>query len=354
MNDIKIGILTFHNTTNYGATLQTFALQYYLNTKCSSVEIIDYRPRAASKAYFRALFFNRKPLWGLRKLLLFKKFRNRYLKVTDFHSSTFGRLYPRVSGFTHIFCGSDEIWNINSFRGFDDAFFLKGLERGDARKISYAASVGESKSFGDNAGEIRYLLQRFSLISVRDKTTQRILSKECNLTSDLVLDPTFLVDFDVALTPITPPPIDDFILVYGTLSLSEQEFLKIKAKALRLTVVSVGYYNSCADISLTSISVEEWVSYFREAKFVATTFFHGVIFALKYSKDIYVFDRSNKNAKILGLSQCLDLNVSELDTESEGFCKLHVKHYRRGDGFEESFREALANSRDFIDRALRE
>ena len=40
---MKIGILTFHNALNYGAVLQCYALQHYLQAKGHDAEVIDYR-----------------------------------------------------------------------------------------------------------------------------------------------------------------------------------------------------------------------------------------------------------------------------------------------------------------------
>ena len=39
---MKIGILTFHRTTNYGAALQAYALQQTLIGQGHDAEIIDY------------------------------------------------------------------------------------------------------------------------------------------------------------------------------------------------------------------------------------------------------------------------------------------------------------------------
>jgi len=41
---MKIGIITFHWATNYGAMLQAFALQTYLESKGNEVYIINYKP----------------------------------------------------------------------------------------------------------------------------------------------------------------------------------------------------------------------------------------------------------------------------------------------------------------------
>ena len=41
---MKIGILTFHWATNYGAVLQCYALQAYLEQLGHNVRVIDYKP----------------------------------------------------------------------------------------------------------------------------------------------------------------------------------------------------------------------------------------------------------------------------------------------------------------------
>ena len=54
----KIGILTFHRAENYGAVLQTYALQEYISKMSSNyeVEVIDYRSPFIEK-YYKLLSF---------------------------------------------------------------------------------------------------------------------------------------------------------------------------------------------------------------------------------------------------------------------------------------------------------
>ena len=64
---MKIGIITFHWATNYGAILQAYALQSYLEERGNQVEVINYKP-ATHDLKFSHLF--RDP----RKLLHISKF----------------------------------------------------------------------------------------------------------------------------------------------------------------------------------------------------------------------------------------------------------------------------------------
>ena len=46
---MKLGIITFHNTLNYGAQLQAYALQVVLEGWNYDVEIVDYRNLAVTE-----------------------------------------------------------------------------------------------------------------------------------------------------------------------------------------------------------------------------------------------------------------------------------------------------------------
>ena len=50
---MKIGIVTFHWATNYGAILQAYALQNYLKKNGHEVFIINYRPKQYRKSIYK-------------------------------------------------------------------------------------------------------------------------------------------------------------------------------------------------------------------------------------------------------------------------------------------------------------
>ena len=48
---MKIYTITCHDVYNYGAALQAYALQHYLESRGHEVEIIDYLPQYMDKSY---------------------------------------------------------------------------------------------------------------------------------------------------------------------------------------------------------------------------------------------------------------------------------------------------------------
>lgn len=85
---MKIGILTFHCAHNYGAVLQTYALQEILKTMGHEVFIIDYRPKYivdVYKIFNIRRFISKSPITSLKKTLNeILNFRNRIFRYYKF------------------------------------------------------------------------------------------------------------------------------------------------------------------------------------------------------------------------------------------------------------------------------
>lgn len=334
----KIGILTFHNTTNYGATLQAYALQKRLAQLGMESEIIDYRPKKATQMYRRALRPNRFWFYNMSKVWFFAKFRKQHLSLSASSTDNINELPHIVKQYKNVIIGSDEIWNVNSFRGFDKGFFLPFEETKEVGKFSYAASVGAARSFGKHKSEITSALTSFEKISVRDAYTQSLLKNECNLSSETVVDPTLLIDFKEFLQD-QPSIKKPYILLYGTITPEEEvDVLKI-AEQLNCQIISVGEFNKCAHKNLLSSSIPQWLNLIDKAEYVCTSFYHGAIFAWKFDKPFIFLKRASKTAKFDGLVKDLKLiesqklpipnnetrsNLSEYTSSSETMLRLQT------------------------------
>ncbi len=301
----RIGILTYHNTTNYGATLQAYALQKRLTQLGADSEIIDYRPKKAAQMYRRALIPSRMWVQNVLKILAFARFRKEHLVLSSSSAGDIQELVCLAKNYSKIIFGSDEIWNIESFRGFDEGFFLPFEETKNVEKFSYAASAGATKSFGSNQSKVANALKLFKEITVRDEFTQSLLQAECDLCVERVIDPTLLVDFnELTCTPVEKKP---YVLVYGTLSTKEVTVAREIAQKLDCSIVSIGEFNHCADKNIMRAGVRQWLGLMNNAEFVLTSFFHGAIFAWKFGKPFIFLRRASKTAKFDGFAKDLAL-----------------------------------------------
>ncbi|MBW4614361.1 MAG: polysaccharide pyruvyl transferase family protein [Desmonostoc vinosum HA7617-LM4] len=317
---MKVGILTFHHTTNYGATLQAYALMKTIERQGYEVEIIDYRPHSAIQYYRKDI---QKTLANKRQLirpktivflvnLLIKRlkmdsFLNSHIKLSRYRIHTNIELKNSVIDYHVIVAGSDQIWCLDSYRGFDSSFFLDFVNSKVFRKVSYAASVNNTNTLGDRQKVICELISDFDAISVRDSHSLRLIENECGRLATQVLDPTFLFDFNEIKA--VPKLKQKFLLVYhdGEMEPYQESFIKAIAEIGKLTIISIGTFKKIADKSLIAIGAEEWLGYLSKASYVVTNTYHGTIFAIKFKKPFNVFANKYKTNKIGDLLENLNL-----------------------------------------------
>ena len=357
---MKIGIITFHHTTNYGATLQAYALSKALTVWGHSVEIIDYRPKGAVGFYVKQLLpiQNRRFDWNedfyrhILKAMRMRRFLVSSLSLSKLrcYSNHKLRAIFEAANYDAIITGSDQVWCLNTkFRGFDPAYFLDFFEAGDnCLKVSYAPSVGETKSFTDKRAEICDLIEKFDYVSVRDHHSKNVIQKECGVTATKVLDPTFLVGYDDILTP--PDTAVPYLLVYNhkTLSALQEQAIKDIARVKKLKIISIGDTWNVADYSKIAVHPKEWIGYFKHASYVFTNTFHGTIFSLLFKKDFTVFVGEGKRNKVYDLLGSLDLEMRIITANpGEGETDISAIDYR---AVEKKLNPQIRESKAFLAR----
>jgi polysaccharide pyruvyl transferase WcaK-like protein len=332
---MKVGILTFHHTTNYGATLQAYALWTTIKRYGHDVEIIDYRPYVGVKFYIEKILYRDdsvNPYW-IPELVKAFKMRRFLLSKMDLSKR---KAYRRAGlknfdgQYDVVICGSDQVWCFNSFRGFNPSFFLDFVGRETkCLKISYAPSFNTIDSLGKYRDLISKLLSDFDAISVRDSHSLQVLRQECNIEAARVLDPTFLIEYTGILS--VPKLKDEYLLVYvEPLNLEQEEIVKSIAERQNLVIISVGNYIQVADKNLIGISPEEWLGYFSRASYIVTNTYHGTIFSIIFRKMFTVFAKEGKGNKtndllrLLGLETRL-LSEGELGSWQEHFAPIDYK-----------------------------
>ena len=116
----RIGTLTFHNANNYGATLQAYALQKFLEKLYpnDTVEVIDYkckgvRNQKSLKHYIKSQGLVSGVIHFLLALLRIRqidRFCNEYIKKSSRVNSR-DDLRQIAKEYDFIISGSDQVWN---------------------------------------------------------------------------------------------------------------------------------------------------------------------------------------------------------------------------------------------------
>lgn len=312
---MKIGILTYHHTTNYGATLQTLALFQFLKSAGHEVYVIDYRPLSAKLAYFKANYVSKQLINNIGKVMRFEKFLKENVNLLPLKTQDLKGLEEASTQLDALVCGSDEIWNIDSFRGFDKSYFLD-FGRKDLLRISYAASVGHAQISSENINVIGNLLENFQTILVRDSKTQKIVNSRQSIKSSVVLDPTFLYDFESDIKK--EDVAENYLLIYGVLDRNELIKIREFANKQGLKVYSVGYKNNTVDKNFISVDPQEWLKLYRNSSAIVTNFYHGLLFSLILKKPYRFILKNDKKDKVVDFVERHRLDLDTLNSIDSG------------------------------------
>lgn len=304
----KAGIITFHRAENFGAVMQTYALQETLKSLGVEAIVIDHRNSNIEAQYH---IFNPSILWSRKNFLIsiknyltrFKSLRSRKIKKKEY--ADFRKEYLNIVSETEwkncdlLITGSDQVWNLYLTGGFDDFYFLNLPSVAHQRRISFAASSDKDPQelLYHNSERIRKTLGNFDGLSVREDFLKDKLHNFVDKDIRVHPDPTFLLDVKKYDEMAVRPAQSGYVCVYHMTPTEEGRYLAEKIAAERgLEVVELfgGYEvrksgNSCkADLSPT-----ELLGYLRYADSIVTTSFHGVAFSVKFRKDFWVIDKGD-------------------------------------------------------------
>lgn len=332
MSQKKVGIITFHHTSNYGATLQAYALWKYIDSLGYNVEIIDYRPLKAVWHYLKDILPIRRLSAGEKKIKInsffigqiMKSFKMRlFLKSKMKLSQKTFYQRSKLLSYDHQYnvaiTGSDQTWCVNSIRSFDASFFLDFINSENTCKISYAPSFGLTKNLGDNKSKIVSLLEDYKMISVRDSNGVNILSSLGIDNVKKVLDPTFLIGYTDLVKK--PKNKNKYILMYNHHGIVNNNVKKLVEKLVEkqdLEIISLGNPTaSMTNKNLVGISVQEWLGYFYHASYIITNSFHGVVFSIIFQKNFSFIPYGNTNQKVMDLLEIFDLKERLLNNQPD-------------------------------------
>lgn len=338
---MKVGILTFHCAHNYGAVLQAYAIQEQLKLMGFDVEIINYRPayllrpygylpqfyfRMKKNGYARCLIYNVKILFRWLGTLIptykrrkgFNKFIQSKLSLSSYR---YDSPFVEHNEYDFYIIGSDQVWNPKITKKFDDVYFGNFKVREGGKKISYAVSM-PLYTFSSQQKELLDVnLRNFSAISVRETQLEEFIFNNFNIKSQVVLDPTLLVDNFVWKKMAVIPNINKkYVLVYTLeLRVEAMRIARNIASEIGAIIVELCGRSKVFDImtSYSTASPEKFVGCFQNASFIVTSSFHGTAFAISYQKPFYSIMRGNElDSRQLSLLTDLDLHDRLVSRES--------------------------------------
>lgn len=304
---MKIGILTYHRSHNYGALLQAVALRNVLQSLHHEVYYIDYWPNYHRHIYelfsFRSMI-KRGTRNGFKYFLECMKYYSiRKRRIDSF--KIFIKLYIEPycasmnSSFDLVIHGSDQIWRKQpEIKTYNSIYFgeHKILTK---RKVSYAASMG---ILPENVGEkelLKKYLYNLDYISVRENNLKKNILGLGFQNVRIDIDPTLLLtgeswkkmfglEEDIAK--------EKYVLFYDLMSESfmRSEIVNFaKNRAIGLKTIYGKAKKIDGENEITKADPISFLRLIMLSDFVFTSSFHGLVFAILFKKPFYASFRIN-------------------------------------------------------------
>lgn len=332
---MKVGVLTLHMAHNCGAMLQSYAL-------CKSIggipscqcEIIDYRLPDIYDKYQRLLHSTH----AEPRRLQFERYINEVLPTSQRIKSLSDA--PKYDMYV---LGGDQIWNPDVTKGYKDEYFATQFPP-DSYCIAYAASTGRRVSDPEAFSQ---KLRHFKAIGVRESWLKWQLVKYFSKEIVWCLDPVLLIRPENWTSLCPPSRRSGYVLVYA-FQVSDYEYYQIKRHADRidLEIIELVTHNRPAQEGLhyeENYGPEEFVEYVRNAAYVYTDSYHGVLFSLIFGRPYRCLTKGRvQNDRIS------DLHVRfAIEKSKDGF-------FRAGDFTAKKLEEGQQESIQFLERMIGE
>lgn len=339
----RIGTVSYNiycNFTNYGSALQTWALHQAIKKLGYTPVLVDYCPDILADKNPLNPFGN---MWDKdeesRRMveLTMPAIRENYRKFDRFYHERFTRTSKKYtsSNFNDVVsdekldgfvCGSDTIFCIEEFQGFDDGYYAN-FDCMKKHSIAYAASFGSAKFDELTYPVLNKRLRNFKAIGLRENRMLDYVSSHSQVPCARNLDPTLLLSTDEYKELEAPRQLNDkYLLLYSRRydpQMEEYARRTAEINGLRIVEISLRSDNSeKGHIMRYDAGVEEFLTLTKYADFVVTNSFHGLIFAVQYKRPMTVFFRSQATNKISELLSLFGMNNSKSETSKDPYHEI--------------------------------
>ena len=334
---MKIGILTFHRSINYGAFMQTYALSHEIMRRYGDiVEVIDFEKLSKHLGYqLKMKGLRHKILNGNSYTVQYRRFQEDLrllpLSTPPLITNDYEAVFDYINNkYDLVIVGSDAVWAYKKGLGLKNPYWLFG-DKLKCKKMSYAASA-HSLNIDDVTDEERdYIaasLKGFTYIGVRDRTTYNLV-KKCNKNLDVYMncDPTVLLE--------KPEEERGLKILKDNFGITPKKkiisvMLGKRTPLLNVAMEHLGskdYQYVClfrrlhwserfkpgGPRFLYNLSPYEWYQLFSCMFINMTTFFHGTLLALKSGVPTFSFDGTDMGKSYVSkIKQVLtDLDLSD-------------------------------------------
>lgn len=340
---------THVNFTNYGSALQSWALCRSVENLGYVAKLVDYCPKMMEE---RDILNPMKHMWDTdadsrRNLeLSMPAIRVNYHKFDTFYNRRFVKTaktyfcknYNEIVNDEHIdgfICGSDTIFCIDEWNGFEDAYFAEYPCMKNGYAVSYAASFGDAHFNDESYAILNQKIKNFKALGIRENKMIPYVKEHTNLPVFRTIDPTLLLEAK-DYEEITAPRIEKekYLLLYArryNKKMFDYADRVAKQNGWKVVDISLRAENADKHRMAYDAGVEEFMSLVKNCEFMVTNSFHGIIFATQFRRPYVAFSRESGDSKIaellalFGLSDRLLVNGDEAYTTDIDYDAVHSR-----------------------------
>lgn len=312
---MKIALLTFHNTANFGAALQAYALQHYLEEKGFETEYLDYNSHhrrmiydmpyriksslKSGKLVDAVLYTLGMPMMNMRKAK-FDKFNEKYLHISKEVYHDKDELKKSNALYDKFIVGSDQVWNPGN-NGKDIAFLLSFVED-SSKTISYASSFGVSEIPDFIKEDYAACFKRIEHLSTREVSGVNIIKEISGREAKLVLDPVFLLTKNQWMEIMDKETFGHkYMFSYTNRKNQTSSFLKTTGFSLRgMKHHKLSRFTTVSDFVNPNVNVKydmsptEFITNIQNSELVISASFHCICFSIILNKPFVCFLTGNE------------------------------------------------------------
>ena len=344
------------NFTNYGSALQSWALSRSVENLGYVAKLVDYCPPMQED---RDILNPQKFMWDTdedsrRNLKLsMPAIRVNYHKFDNFYNRRFQKTKKsytcrdfndiikdeQIDGFV---CGSDTIFCIDEWNGFEDAYFAEYPCMKNGYAVSYAASFGDAHFDEQTFEVLKQRLNNFKALGIRENKVIPFIKENTDIPVFRTIDPTLLLTAD-DYKEITAPRLenDKYLLLYArryNKKMFDYADKIAKQNCWKVIDISLRAENADKHRMAYDAGVEEFLSLVKNSEYVVTNSFHAIIFATQFCRPFVAFSRDYGDSKIaellqlFGLPERLLVNGDEPLSDTVDFESVHhrIIPYRQG------------------------
>lgn len=315
----KIGLVTFFRD-NYGSELQCYATKTFLEKNsyecdviyeyCYGLDKIKKRLKSISKIALYSIFYrgfakNRK---NINKSI--KSSENSLTKESRFYLNWFCETVLRPRGleygllkdkrfaneYDYFIAGSDQIWG----GGYLVQPFMFLEFAPDRKKIALCPSFGTDTIKKFNRKHFKKSISKFSKLSVREKSGQKIIAELTGREVPILSDPVMLLDadewHDFAKNSSVKHQKYIFAHFLGIPNEHTIQFINQIALEFDLNIIcfanNYSVYDTLKAYTFVNGTPYDYVSLIENASFVFTDSFHTSHFSIIFNRNFYTFERN--------------------------------------------------------------